>query len=205
MKRRPPRSTPRSSSAASDVYKRQAPLQAGGERPAGYLPTAEHRVARARYPRPLDHERHQPLDGRRTPRGSHRSGADEARLLLAAPAEACLDRPAVLAQVVAVQVKTDLEPQRVAGTEPRGGGAGIDEDVVTLALPAGAYTTTRMGEATAYAVTKAFWSQKPALGERNPPWAAITPGSLAALRVKLHPGALRYYRQAGIKVPASLR
>lgn len=87
-----------------------------------------------------------------------------------------------------------------AGTYP-----GIDEDVVTVALPAGVYTTTRMSEATAYAITKAFWTQKPELGQRNPPWNAVTPGTLAALGVTLHKGALRYYREAGIKIPTTLR
>ena len=43
--------------------------------------------------------------------------ADEARVLLAAPAEAGLDRVAVLGQVVAVEVEADLEAERVAGAE----------------------------------------------------------------------------------------
>jgi TRAP transporter TAXI family solute receptor len=88
---------------------------------------------------------------------------------------------------------------------PKGTYPGIDEDVTTIAQPAGAYTTTQMSERLAYAITKAFWSQKWVLGQRNPPWATVTPASLAALGVKLHAGALRYYREAGVKVPASLR
>src|SRR4029077_19724865 len=51
------------------------------------------------------------------------AGADEARLFLAAPAQAGLDRSAVLAEVVAVQGKADLEPQRVTGSETRRGHA----------------------------------------------------------------------------------
>ena len=50
-----------------------------------------------------------------------RLGADEAGLLLAAPPEPRLDRVAILAQVVAVQVKADLEPQRVARARARRG------------------------------------------------------------------------------------
>src|SRR3954467_10316459 len=45
-------------------------------------------------------------------------GADEPRVLLAAPAEAGLDRPALLHQVVAVEVEADLQAQRVARAEP---------------------------------------------------------------------------------------
>lgn len=93
----------------------------------------------------------------------------------------------------------------VAFTIPKGIYPGIDQEVASVALPAGAYTTTRMSSATAYAVTKAFWSQKEALAQRNPPWDAVTPAALANLGVKLHKGALRYYKEAGIRVPAGLR
>jgi TRAP transporter TAXI family solute receptor len=82
---------------------------------------------------------------------------------------------------------------------------GQNEDVATITLPAGAYTTTEMSNQMAYAITKAFWSQKWALAQRNPPWNAVTPALLATLGVKLHKGALRYYREAGVKVPAGLR
>src|SRR5205814_8132660 len=43
--------------------------------------------------------------------------ADEAGVLLAAPAEAGLDRAALLHQVVAVEVEADLEAQRVTGRQ----------------------------------------------------------------------------------------
>lgn len=88
---------------------------------------------------------------------------------------------------------------------PKGTYPGIDADVTTLSVPAGAYTTTRMPQATAYAITKAFWSQHAALVQHNPPWQAVTAAALPTLRVRLHPGALRYYDEAGIKVPKSLR
>ncbi|MGH7012567.1 MAG: TAXI family TRAP transporter solute-binding subunit [Stellaceae bacterium] len=88
---------------------------------------------------------------------------------------------------------------------PRGTYPGIEHDVTTLALPAGAYTTLAMTNATAFALTKAFWSQRLALAKKNPAWAAVLPSQLAALGVRLHPGALRYYRDAGIKIPRSLR
>jgi uncharacterized protein len=104
-----------------------------------------------------------------------------------------------LAKVLAADDST------VAQIIPGGTYPGIDEDVATVALPAGAYTTERMSDATAYAVTKAFWSQKRDLAERNPPWDAVTPKTLSALGVKLHKGALRYYREAGISVPKTLQ
>jgi TRAP transporter TAXI family solute receptor len=93
----------------------------------------------------------------------------------------------------------------VAETIPKGTYPGQDRDIRTVALPTGVYTTTAMSNELAYAITKAFWSQKWALAQRNPPWNSVSPASLATLGVKLHPGALRYYREAGIKVPAKRR
>lgn len=74
-------------------------------------------------------------------------------------------------------------------------------DVATFGLPVGAYTTTRMDEATAYEVTRIFWSRAAELARQNPWWAAVAPQQAVALGVPLHPGAARYYTEAGIPVP----
>ena len=87
---------------------------------------------------------------------------------------------------------------------PKGTYPGVDYEAATIALPAGVYTTFDMTNAIAYALTKAFWSQRFALAKKNPAWAEIVPAYLASLGVKLHPGARRYYAEAGIKVPAAL-
>jgi TRAP transporter TAXI family solute receptor len=83
--------------------------------------------------------------------------------------------------------------------------AGIDEDVSTVALPVGAYTTAKMSEAAAHTLTKLFWTHKVVLGRENPHWQAITPAALATLGAKLHPGALRYYKESGVEIPKALR
>jgi TRAP-type uncharacterized transport system substrate-binding protein len=88
---------------------------------------------------------------------------------------------------------------------PRRTYPGIGKGVTTLALPAGAYTTLRMTKAMAYALTKAFWSQRLALAKKNPAWNAILPSNLASLGVRIHPGALRYYREIGVEIPPRLR
>jgi TRAP transporter TAXI family solute receptor len=93
----------------------------------------------------------------------------------------------------------------VAEIIPTGTYPGQDEDATSVGLPAGAYASTAMSDKLAYAITKAFWSERGALVQRNPSWNAVTPAALAKLGVRLHPGALRYYREAGIKVPAALR
>ncbi len=88
---------------------------------------------------------------------------------------------------------------------PKGTYPGLDADVTALALPAGVYTTTRMADDVAYAITKAFWSQRDAIIKKNPPWQAANAAALATLGAELHPGALRYYKEALIPVPRSIR
>jgi uncharacterized protein len=93
----------------------------------------------------------------------------------------------------------------VGATIPKGTYPGVDEDVLTVALPAGIYTTRRLSNADAYRITKTFWTNLPALRENAPAWRSVTPALLSALGAKLHPGALKYYREAGIDVPTKLR
>ena len=95
----------------------------GRQRAARHLAAADDRVALAGDAGAGQHERHELLA--RCPLALRPDDlrADEARVLLAAPAEAGLDRPAVLGQVVAVEVEADLEAQRVAGAEADGRGA----------------------------------------------------------------------------------
>jgi TRAP transporter TAXI family solute receptor len=93
----------------------------------------------------------------------------------------------------------------IAVTIPKGTYPGMTEDVRSVALPAGVYTTRAMSSATAYRITKAFWSGRGMLAQGAPVWQAVTPAMLAILGTRLHPGALRYYLEAGIKVPKSLQ
>ena len=87
-----------------------------------------------------------------------------------------------------------------AGTYP-----GVDQDVTTTSLPVGAYTTSAMDEDTAYQLTKTFWEQKAAMGKNNAWWKAVTPEGLNTLGARLHPGALKYYIEAGIPIPENLK
>lgn len=87
-----------------------------------------------------------------------------------------------------------------AGTYP-----GVDQDITTTSLPVGAYTTTAMDDETAYQLTKAFWEQKGSMAKTSPWWAAVTIKDLETLGASLHPGAARYYREAGGNIPANLQ
>ncbi len=87
-----------------------------------------------------------------------------------------------------------------AGTYP-----GINSDTVTTSLPVVAHTTTAMDDQTAYELTKTYWQQKSGMGHSNAWWNGVSATMLGNIYGKLHPGALRYYDEAGIKVPQRLR
>ena len=86
---------------------------------------------------PVHDEGDELLGRARLAHGAHGVGADEARVLLARPAEAGLDRAARLHQVVAVEVEADLEAQRVARAEAGRRRAARDERVPDRAGVAG--------------------------------------------------------------------
>ena len=88
---------------------------------------------------------------------------------------------------------------------PAGTYKGVDYDVATTTLPVGVYTTTDMDEATAYALTKAFWESKDNLARQNVWWKAITPENLSMFNTKLHKGALKYYNEINATVPDKLK
>lgn len=88
---------------------------------------------------------------------------------------------------------------------PGGTYPGIDGDTTTTSLPVMAYTTTGMSDDTAYTLTKAYWSEKKRLGADNKWWNGAKPQMLSLMYGKLHPGALRYYKEAGVAVPDALK
>lgn len=88
---------------------------------------------------------------------------------------------------------------------PGGTYAGVEEDVVTTSLPVIAHTTTAMDDDTAYALTKAFWTARDAMAEDAAWWDGVSPDLLENVHGTIHPGALRYYDEAGIEVPEGAR
>ena len=107
--------------------------------------------------------------------------------------------PAVITKMVATD--DSIVPQTI----PKSAYPSLDEDVATVAVPVGMYTTRRMSNATAYVLTKTFWSQLGPMSEKNPAWHAVTGETVATLGITLHPGALRFYKEAGINVPVGMR
>jgi uncharacterized protein len=80
---------------------------------------------------------------------------------------------------------------------PAGTYAGQDKDVTTTSLPVVAYTTTQMDDETAYQLTKTFWQQKASMSSDASWWKAVNKDLLSNIKGKIHPGAVKYYREAG--------
>jgi TRAP transporter TAXI family solute receptor len=92
------------------------------------------------------------------------------------------------------------ETKRTKLVIPAGTYAGQDEDIVTTSLPVVAYTTTKMDDDTAYTLTKTYWEQKGEMAEAAKWWAGVDEGLMGNITGKIHPGALRYYEEAGISL-----
>jgi len=88
---------------------------------------------------------------------------------------------------------------------PAGTYSGIESDIVTTTLPVGVYTTTKMDKMTAYKLTKAFWESQDNLAKQSVWWDAIVPDRLDIFYTKLHPGALKYYKEINANIPDRLK
>ena len=88
---------------------------------------------------------------------------------------------------------------------PGGTYAGVSSATTTTSLPVVAHTTSAMSDDTAYAFTKTYWAQKKAMGAGAGWWNGVSGDLLVNVYGKVHPGALKYYDEAGIKVPDSAR
>ncbi|WP_380057882.1 TAXI family TRAP transporter solute-binding subunit [Falsihalocynthiibacter sp. SS001] len=90
--------------------------------------------------------------------------------------------------------------KRTRLTIPAGTYAGQTEDIATTSLPVVAFTTTKMDDDTAYALTKTFWENKAAMGETAGWWNGVDETLMANITTKLHAGAVKYYEEAGFEL-----
>jgi len=96
-----------------------------------------------------------------------------------------------------------LNDEQIASTKrtkltiPAGTYSGQATDINTTSLPVVAYATTDMDDETAYTLTKTFWEEKARMGESSAWWNAVTTGMLENITSKIHPGAVRYYKEVG--------
>jgi TRAP transporter TAXI family solute receptor len=99
-----------------------------------------------------------------------------------------------------------LSDEQIAATKrarlviPAGTYAGQDSDIVTTSLPVAAFTTTKMDDDTAYELTRTFWEQKTKMSEGAAWWNGVDTDLMANITTTIHPGAQRYYAEAGIEL-----
>ncbi|RVU35274.1 TAXI family TRAP transporter solute-binding subunit [Hwanghaeella grinnelliae] len=93
--------------------------------------------------------------------------------------------------------------KRTKLTIPAGTYAGQDSDITTTSLPVVAYTTTAMDDDTAYQLTKTYWEQKSKMGAAAAWWNGVDEGLMANIIGKIHPGAAKYYKEAGMALTES--
>ena len=113
--------------------------------------------------------------------------------------EAAAGTGVTVISLTAEQIKISKRTKLVI---PAGTYAGQKEDITTTSLPVVAYTTTLMDEATAYVLTKTYWQQKANMGKGAPWWNAVGKGLMANIKGKIHPGAIKYYKEAGFEIAA---
>lgn len=109
--------------------------------------------------------------------------------------EAAASTPVTVLSLSADQIAAT---KRDALTIPAGTYSGQDAPIDTTSLPVVAYATTAMSDDAAYAMTKTFWDMKAKMTETSPWWAGVDQALMATITGKIHPGAARYYREAGI-------
>ncbi|MEM6986989.1 MAG: TAXI family TRAP transporter solute-binding subunit, partial [Pseudomonadota bacterium] len=97
------------------------------------------------------------------------------------------------------------ETRRTKLVIPAGTYANQDAPINTTSLPVVAYTTTAMDDDTAYALTKTYWEQKSSMGEAAAWWNGVNAGLMENITGKIHPGAVRYYDEAGVALSDAQR
>ncbi|VDC24460.1 TAXI family TRAP transporter solute-binding subunit [Pseudogemmobacter humi] len=93
-----------------------------------------------------------------------------------------------------------------ANTVPAGTYNGLDEDVVTLAVGAQWITSANQPEELVYEITRALWNEnsRRLLDSGHAKGREITlETALDGVGIPLHPGAARFYAEAGLEVPAA--
>ena len=101
-------------------------------------------------------------------------------------------------QVLSLNADQIKKTKRTKLVIPAGTYAGQKSDITTTSLPVVAFTTTAMSDDTAYQLTKTYWQQKAKMGKAAPWWNGVNTGLMSNITGKIHPGAIRYYKEAGI-------
>lgn len=90
------------------------------------------------------------------------------------------------------------DPAYIAGVIPAGTYEGQKEDVPTVTIPNVLVTNAGVTDQVAYEMTKSLFANLPALIAAHSAAKGITPENGPKTPVPLHPGAIRYYKEAGL-------
>jgi TRAP transporter TAXI family solute receptor len=102
---------------------------------------------------------------------------------------------------------TQKYPFFAIGAIPAGSYPGLDQDIPTLSTTALWVARGELEEPLVYAITKSLWSDATTrlLDATHPAGKRIrTATALDGMAIPLHPGAARYYREIGVKIPDGL-
>lgn len=90
-------------------------------------------------------------------------------------------------------------PGYIATTIPRGAYEGMDGDVPTIGAATVLVAHRDVPEEVVHGLTRVLWDSHAELAKVSPVWNGARPeGALASAGIPLHPGAERYYREAGL-------
>ncbi|MBX2826310.1 MAG: TAXI family TRAP transporter solute-binding subunit [Gammaproteobacteria bacterium] len=101
-------------------------------------------------------------------------------------------------RVLSLSEEQITQTKRTRLVIPAGTYAGQDADIVTTSLPVVAYATTAMDDDTAFALTETFWKEQSSMAGNAAWWGAVSPDMLVNITTEIHPGAVRYYSDAGV-------
>lgn len=88
---------------------------------------------------------------------------------------------------------------------PAGLYKGVGYPVKTISLLVGMYTNASLPDEVAYKITKAFWENRPVWEKAHPAMKLLKMEGVNSLVAKLHPGALKYYQEIGLKVADKMK
>lgn len=90
--------------------------------------------------------------------------------------------------------------KRTRLTIPAGTYTGQSDDITTTSLPVVAYSTTKMDDDAAYALTKTYWETRESMAADAAWWAGVSSDMLSNITTQIHPGAIRYYKEIGVSL-----
>ncbi|MDD4159652.1 MAG: TAXI family TRAP transporter solute-binding subunit [Synergistaceae bacterium] len=113
--------------------------------------------------------------------------------------------PMTLGIVNLIDISDDLVEKMIKKTPyfakmtiPAGSYTGQKKDIKTFSSPNILAIDQKVDEKTAYLMTKALFENKKALVVISARMSAMNPASVKDIRIPLHPGAVKYYKEIGI-------